>query len=244
MAGFTQERLAVLAQIEREHFWFEGRRRLVLEALRRQVPMGARILDLGCGTGSWLSTLTAEGYEAWGLDALEAAATRCRRIPGAGGVILARGEALPVRPEAFDAVTLLDVLEHGDDERILEETHRVLRKGGSVLATVPAFAWLWSRRDDAAGHRRRYDRRLLGRLLAPPRWANVEMRFYQGLLFPAVAASRLLGRVAGRMRDLEDRPWRWLNRLLATITRVEHALGRFVRMPFGSTVLVMARRGE
>ncbi|MCP5477943.1 MAG: methyltransferase domain-containing protein [Rhodanobacteraceae bacterium] len=56
-----------------------------------------------------------------------------------------------------------DVLEHVDDDTGLREMHRILRPGGRLLLTVPAHRWLWSRRDELAGHQRRYSRSLLSK---------------------------------------------------------------------------------
>ena len=54
-------------------------------------------------------------------------------------------------------VLALDVIEHiEDDLRTLTECCRILKGGGSLIVTVPAFMMLWSPWDDALGHRRRY----------------------------------------------------------------------------------------
>ena len=92
-----------------------------------------------------------------GLDMGLAALRHAR----ARGLAVARGSAenLPVGDAQLDVVVALDVLEHlDDDRRALDEILRVLRPGGVLLATVPAYPFLWSSHDEALGHRRRYRR--------------------------------------------------------------------------------------
>ena len=76
---------------------------------------------------------------------------------GLDSVTLGDASALPYQDERFDLVTSIDVLEHVDDDvSALRETYRVCRKGGMLIATVPAFNFLWSRRDEQLHHKRRY----------------------------------------------------------------------------------------
>ena len=69
------------------------------------------------------------------------------------------------RPQRFDAVLYIDVLEHIEDDRgELERATRLLREGGYLIVLSPAHQWLFSPFDEAIGHFRRYDRRSLGAL--------------------------------------------------------------------------------
>jgi SAM-dependent methyltransferase len=66
---------------------------------------------------------------------------------------------MPFRDGAFDGVTTGETLEHLDeDAAAAREIGRVLREGGSCIATVPALKSLWSASDDYYEHRRRYSR--------------------------------------------------------------------------------------
>ena len=57
----------------------------------------------------------------------------------------------------LDAVTALDVIEHNEDDMaILADSYRILKPGGHIIITVPAFMWLWSHNDDINAHIRRY----------------------------------------------------------------------------------------
>ena len=242
---FSPDRLARLATIEDRHFWFVGRRALLKRLLQRYLRItSAFVVDVGCGTGDMVALMMGRGYRVLGLDLRpEGLEVRHERVPEATFV---RGDvaALPLAGSSCDAVTLLDVLEHVDDVAALKEVRRILRPEGLLFLTVPAFPWLWSYRDKAAGHRRRYSRRGLCRLLTESGFAVQDLRFYQFLLFPALLLTRLLGRKGPQMRDLEEIPPPLLNLLLATLNRVETAVGELVRWPWGSSLVAVCRRVE
>ena len=240
--GFGADRLALIADIEAWHFWFEGRRRLVSDLLRRVVaPGGGRVLDIGCGTGAMSRHLAGLGYRTVGVDPLAGA-----RTPASGQVSLVRGDAraLPVASGSCAAVLLLDVLEHTDDARALGEAHRVLGPAGVSILAVPALPWLWSVRDDKAGHLRRYTRRGVLDLVDRAGFVVERWTGYQCLLLPAVALSRWRARRRRSALAGEEAPGPLINRLFGLVNRMELSLGRFVRWPIGSSLVVQCRRSR
>jgi SAM-dependent methyltransferase len=235
--GFTGDRLAQLARMERWHFWFVGRRALVDGLLERHgVRPELRVLDLGCGTGLMLRRLERRGCRVVGVDMRPEGLRQLRHTSPGSPTVQADATRLPFAGDSFDALLLLDIVEHVDDRALLAEVRRVLRPGGVAVLTVPAFPWLWSFRDEAAGHLRRYTRRGLVRSVAAAGLAVREVRYYQFLLFPLVVATRWLGRRGAAMRDAEERPGGALNALLSRVNRLEAALGRFVPWPWGSSL--------
>ncbi|AUG75087.1 SAM-dependent methyltransferase [Kitasatospora sp. MMS16-BH015] len=99
---------------------------------------GEALLDIGCGTGSFLAGLGAAGHTGplTGLDYSPAAARACAEAPGVRAVV---GDAvrLPFPDGTFEAVTARHMLYHVSDVRAaLREAHRVLRPGGRFLALV------------------------------------------------------------------------------------------------------------
>ncbi len=240
--SFRHDRLARLAEVEDRHFWFLGRSLLVREFVRATLAPPAIVLDCGCGNGASLATLAADGYRTIGVDLLAEGLVRAqRRMPGAW---LARAsvDRLPFADGAFDAALLLDVLEHVDDVTALAEVRRVLRPRGAVVASVPAGPWLWSYRDEDAGHRRRYTRTGFRQLLAETGFELERLRAYQVLLLPVLTITRLLARRWPMLRDAEDQPSPIVNRVLGRITAAELALGHVVPLPWGSSIVAVARK--
>src|SRR5712692_8839121 len=137
------EQYALMARVERAHWWYRGMRRLVAALLDRQLPPPAepesgasesgrlRILDAGCGTGGTTAWLRRYGAVV-GVDVAAEAAPFWRQrglAHGARAAVAAR----PFPAATFDVVTCLDVLYHrqvADEGPVLAELWRVLRPGG------------------------------------------------------------------------------------------------------------------
>ncbi len=153
---------------------------------------------------------------------------------------------MPFPGQCFDLVTALDVLEHvGDDHHGLREMHRVLRPGGQMLITVPAYQWLWSQHDVALDHFRRYT---LGQVRERVQQAGFEIQRLTcciSLLLPAAVALRLSERLRrpteGPHAALIELP-PWLNQLCLASVRLEAALLRWVSLPAGVSIVCLARR--
>lgn len=135
----------------------EACRQLVFRISRYLDLPGARALDVGCQTGALLIALGAMEAHACGVEptvhALEAARRRTRDWGLPASLTASVGEALPFREEAFDLVTLIDVLEHVSDiQETLREAVRVLRPGGALVIQAPnRFSPQWFLRDPHYG---------------------------------------------------------------------------------------------
>src|SRR5205823_2727042 len=136
--------------------------------------------------GSFLEVLERYAHEVVGIEPLVR--------EGNGRMKPGDVQRLPFDAGSVDLVTALDVLEHVDDGSALAEVRRVLRPGGLIVATVPAFRFLWSARDELAAHRRRYRRAELADLFESEGFAIAETAYYQFALFPVLAALRIVGR--------------------------------------------------
>jgi SAM-dependent methyltransferase len=241
---------AELFELEDRHWWFRGRREILLRVLDNELPQSQsgqrRILDVGCGTGALTQRLAAYG-EVQGLDA-DPEAIRFCRLRGMENVQQASGP-FPFEDGEFDLVTALDVLEHVPDDRgMLDEIRRVLAPGGHFLGTVPAYRFLWGPHDEVAQHQRRY--------VAPELRSRVEqaglkvrrLTYFNTLLFPPIAAVRLLRRLrpgAGEARsDCHLGRTGALNGFLRRVFALEAPLVRRVKLPFGVSILVLASKPE
>jgi SAM-dependent methyltransferase len=229
-------------ELEDAHWWFEGRRAVIWALLERAglaAPgQGRRILDAGCGTGRNLVEFQSLG-DARGIDSSPEAIDFCRRR-GVGGAIEARLESLPFEDGAFDLILATDVLEHVEDDLVvLRELRRVAAPGGHLLATVPAYRWLWSQHDHAYHHFRRYTFGRLQRVVRAGGWDPVAASYFNTVLLAPIAAVRVLARrrpVEGGRPDLRLTP-RALNGALLAPMRAEAALiERGVRLPVGVSI--------
>jgi SAM-dependent methyltransferase len=240
---------AEYAEIQHRHWWFVGRRRIIgafLEARLDPAPTpGRRILDIGCGTGTMLGELRRFG-DVYGVDAEPAAVEFCH-AQGETQVELASGDTVPHPDSSFDVVSLLDVIEHVDDDQtLLAEAWRVLRPGGQLLVTVPAFEWMWGEQDVIAHHVRRYTGRQLRDSVQRAGFDVDVLSHFNTILFPPIAAIRLAKRVLpdpDHVRsDFElNKPGR-LNSLLTRVFSAEAGWVARRRLPFGVSIIALARR--
>jgi SAM-dependent methyltransferase len=238
--------------IENRHFWFVARRRLVRRALEHAIAAenrGAlRILEISCATGRNLIEFRDLG-RTLGIDLSEEALAFCRR-QGAQ-VVRANAEALPLCDQTFDVVLALDALEHFDhDDVALAEAFRVLRPGGIAVLTVPACPSLWSRHDEAFHHRRRYRRGELWRLVESAGLGVERMTHYSSFLLPPLFVFRWLRRMLPATEGQAPRSDFHLELpaplvvLLDWVYRLESILVRRVDLPFGASLLAVARRSS
>ena len=232
--------LAVHLGEDRRHWYFRGRLAVLLATLRAWLPPPPlRILELGCGSGNVLGALRPFG-EVVGLEAdpdLRAAA----RAEG----LDVRAGALPgdigVPPGWADVVLLLDVIEHLDDAAAaLAAARSALRRGGTLVVTVPANPRLWSAHDIHLGHRRRYTARTLRRVVEGAGFRIRHLSHFNTVLFPAVALARLVKRIRRDDRHDLRTPRPAVNRLLERVFALErHVVPRHT-LPFGVSLLVIA----
>jgi SAM-dependent methyltransferase len=226
-----------MAAIEETHWWFRGRR-AAINALIARAELGAapRVLDAGCGTGRNLLEYARLGGTAVGAEPEPAAVALA--LERGVEVVQADAERLPFGDASFDLVAATDVLEHTDDDvAALRELHRVAAPGAVLLATVPAYRWLWSGHDDVLQHRRRYTRPELVERARAAGWQPFAATYFNTLLLPLVAAARKLGR---HSRPDHERGG---PAFLAWPMLAEAALiRRGVRFPAGVSIGLLARR--
>jgi SAM-dependent methyltransferase len=214
------------------------------------LPRGSRILDGAVGLGQLAQRLSGRGFRVVGIDYSIDAALHVRRSAGLPAVVgdLTR---MPFRSGVFDAVTTGETLEHLDDDRAAAgEIARVVRSGGTVIATVPALQMLWSSSDDYYEHRRRYSRGALTEMFRRAGFAIAKASFWGFpivLIYDTVFLLPMNKRRA--RRDVESDGGlqsvaragrsRWLVRAVRAVFSIDRA---FSWIPFGPGLLLVARK--
>ena len=236
------EREQLTSQQALGHWYYEAKFQLLLTRLRDAgcLRPDARIADVGCGMGLFMTLLERSGCvrpeQMFGIDPAHPQPTRA--VEGHAAI-------LPDWPDdnAVDVALLMDVLEHTpDDLAVLRQTADHVREGGHVFITVPAFGWLRSTHDRFLGHFRRYScdglRSLIGRC---PELEIVDLHYFYASILPAAVPVRLARRgKQARGSDLKIPP-PWLNGLLKWITRVELKLASRNRAA-GLTAVALCRK--
>jgi SAM-dependent methyltransferase len=235
------------ARVEAEHWWFAGRRHLFAnEMARAEIRQSSWVLDVGVGSGSNLRMLAEMKFpHVIGLDPNPDVVQICQD-KGFASVQQGTICSMPFSSESFDFVLATDIIEHVQDDVVaLQEICRVLRPGGYVLITVPAFQSLWGLQDDVALHYRRYRLGTLLERVAGAQLAIVRSYYFNYLLFAPIWTARQIIRLARiRLQSENELNSPLINRFLTAIFRLDIATAPLLRPPFGVSALVLARKSQ
>ena len=239
----------VMAEQAKVHWWYRARRALVAGALDGELAPGAAIVDVGCGTGDNLATLDDAAAGGGTVVGVELSPYAVRHAPrGACGHVrvgVSRAEQLPFPTACADLVTSMDVIEHLDDAAALAEYHRILRPGGLVLVTVPAYQWLWSAHDDWAAHLRRYTRPRLLATLEQAGFSPIRATYFNSFLVPPAAVLRRtpVRRLVTVEQDEVGAASPAVDAVMTALAGLERRWARGARsIPFGLSIMALARR--
>jgi SAM-dependent methyltransferase len=235
-----------MAAVEARHWWFRGRRAVLAATIRRlNLRPGAKILELGSGSGGNFAMLSAFGD----VTAVEmnAAARALARAKHGGADIraghLPDGLGLTAR---YDLVGLFDVLEHIDDDAAtLVTLRRLLAPGGRAVITVPAYADLFGPHDVALHHKRRYEKAELQAKLRQAGLRVQKLTFINTALLPVAMAVRAADRWLRRSRASGTAvPPAPLNALFARLFAAEAHLLPHMDLPWGLSLLAVVTAAE
>jgi SAM-dependent methyltransferase len=237
--------MKMMLAVDDRHWWYRGRRRIIRSELDKlPLPVGAHVLDAGCGSGRTLEELERYG-QVHGIE-LSPEAAEVARARGSGEVRVGRLEELPWDDATFDLITCLDVIEHTPDDRVtLRELRRVSKPGGWLLVTVPAYQALWSSHDEANQHYRRYVRSMLRAAAADTGWRVERMTSFNSVLLAPAAAVRIAQRRRNRGTAPNHDPGlrlgpAWLNDALERPLQLEARwLARDRTLPAGLSLLAV-----
>ncbi|KAA5543631.1 class I SAM-dependent methyltransferase [Roseiconus nitratireducens] len=222
-----------------QHWWWRSRESVILSILDRYAAgrTDLRILDVGCGDGLFFDALLRFGD----VQGVEKDPTIVDPIgPHRSRIHVGPFEASFRPQQPFSAVLMLDVLEHLDDPwTALRHALTLLRDDGLMVITVPAFNELWTQHDDINHHRIRYTKRSFGKL-AEECSLRVDRCEY---FFHWVAAAKLGVRLKEKIRPTDPRPAEVppaaVNQLLRWGSEIERRLFGWMKLPFGSSLLVV-----
>jgi len=231
--------------LENTYWWFVARRVLVEELLSSEINgrRSLRILDVGCGTGANMSAFAQQGTTIGvdcSIDALSFCQTR-----GLQRLVLSPVENLPFDDQTFDVVTALDVLEHTDDDlQALREIQRVCHRRGLLLITVPAYGFLWSEHDEALKHRRRYAAHELRNKLSVTGFEVQRTSYFITAMFFPILVMRIWQDIFKRSTQPKTSLYMlpgWMNASLIGLLALERRLFRWINLPFGVSIVALAR---
>ena len=248
---YPDEANAFCFAVEEQSFWFDYRNRFIVEAVKQFPPAGP-IADIGAGNGFVSLGLGRAGFPSLVIEPGPAGAANAR-TRGLDPVVCATLSDAGFLPETLDAVGLFDVVEHiADDREFLRLTRGLLKPGGRLYVTVPAFQALWSSEDELVGHHRRYSiRSMTDSLEACGFTVDYATYLFAPLALPLFLLRTLPSRL-GRRTTLD--PARTAAELKPPSGLATRAIGALLdrevarirqrrTIPFGTSCLAVARNG-
>ena len=256
-AGFE-----VLIQMQREHFWYRGRHKLLLKVLKKELlgqfgnKTGLRAIDMGGGCGGWLEYLHEHSFQTFSELALGDSSLRALSLANPIVGSFATRYQIDLLNlgwrEEWDIVFLLDVLEHIPNHvEVLRQIHRSLRPGGLLFVTTPALKFFWTYNDELAQHQRRYDKQDFKVLAKEVNFELLRTEYFMFFLSPALLVSRMLFRPGASATEEQLRahlarthriPTQPINQLLTKLFSLEATMVNFVNFPWGTSILAVFKR--
>lgn len=238
---------AKMAATEDRHWWFCGRRAIAESVIAGlSLPERPEILEIGAGTGGNIAMLSKFGsVQAIEMnDEARAIARDKTGLEFAAGFLPGK---IPFEPGQFDLICLFDVLEHvEEDAESLAVVHNMLKPGGSVVLTVPAHQWLWSRHDEDLHHKRRYSRSSVKARVLGAGFEIVKLTYINTTLLPLAVAARFADRLrkpngSALGQEIPPAP---LNGVMKAIFSAERHLIPALSLPLGVSLLAVLRRAK
>ena len=235
--------MEMISELEDYYWWYKGRLSILDYCFKHFIKNGSRIINIGCGVGN-VSQLASNYGEVVSTDySLKAA--QLTKQKGNDLIFCSSVLDLSLKEDYFDIALCLDVLEHlASDTKGLKEIHRVLKKSGMLIITVPAYNWLWSTSDDIACHYRRYNKKFVESLLQQNGFEISFISYFNCLLFPLALIYILFHLIITKQPKEYDFPKfkRITNWILKKIFACEKHFIRKPGFPYGLSIICLCHR--
>ena len=227
---------------ETESFWYSVRRKLLREAVAQTLhgKREARVLDLGC-----TAQLQFENEALYRVCNLHSSlkAIAFRQMEEDSNLVCSRMEELGLASNSLDCIVAGDVLQAcPDDVVVLREIRRVLKEGGQLCLTVPAYSFLWGEDDEARGSYRRYTISELRRKMTTCGLQVQRASYFVASTFPALVVGRAASNMFHTSINRQPLPQRsrLANAAMELLLDGERHLMHYINFPFGTRIVCWA----
>ena len=240
---------SAMYETEDTHFWYKGMRVITKELFKQILPKKRRnfILDAGCGTGANIKMLQRYGT-VQGFDIEKKAIEYCKKR-GLKNVKVGTITDIKNKKDQFDIVTCFDVMgqmEVKSEKKAIQEFNRVLKPNGIVLIRIAAYDWLKGYHDKSVHTKHRFTSNETTELLEKNGFKILKSTYANTLLFPLVIFRRFVLNKLGsqqkhRSSDVQNiNPV--LNDIFYQLLLIESFLLKYISLPFGLSVIVVAQK--
>ncbi len=201
---YNADYLNKLYNFEKKHFWFHHRKKIILSYLKKFVPnRNVSILEIGAGTGNIAGEIISSGYKNYSVGELHVSGLEYAKTYGCSKLYQFDVYSSPFKNH-FDVICMFDVLEHlTEDEKVLKTLNDMLKPGGLVILTLPAFNFLWCNIDAVSGHKKRYIREDIKSLSSKTKFSILKNKYFFSNIFPFLILRSLINKKASK-KTIED----------------------------------------
>ena len=223
---------------QKEHWWFQARKKIIDQIISNNISKkNNNILDFGSGSGVNLDILKKYGS----VDVHEKNKF-ARSILKKDKNVKTIFSNLKLKKNYYDIILLADVIEHIEKPKILiKNLKKFLKKDGQLLITVPAYQFLFSKKDEVLGHYRRYNMNTLKKELKEFKIVNISY-FITFLSLPIIILT-IINKIFKRdyISKVETTPNYILNKILYIIFKSEKFFLRYFNFSFGISIYILVK---
>ena len=224
---------------QEKHWWFQARKKIIDQIISNiNLKKNNNILDFGAGSGVNLDMLEKYGL----VDVHEQNKYAKKIIKKRHKKIKNLYSTLKIKKKFYDLILVADVIEHvKKPKNLLKDLKKFLKKDGRILITVPAYQFLFSRKDEALGHYRRYNKNHLKNELSGFKIENIS--YFNTFLCIPIIIMTLLNKLLKRdyIKEVETTPNFILNKLLYIVFAAERYFIKYLNLPFGVSIYILAK---
>ncbi len=224
---------------QEKHWWFQARKQIIDQIISNiKLKKKNNILDFGSGSGVNLNMLEKYGP----VDIHEKNKFARIAIKNKNKKIKNLYSTLKIRKNFYDLILIADVIEHvRRPKNLLRNLKKFLKKDGRILITVPAYQFLFSKKDKALGHYRRYNKKLLENELTEFKIENIS--YFNTFLCIPIIIMTLLNKFLKRdyIKEVETTPNFFINKLCFIIFAAEKYFIKYLNFSFGISIYILVK---
>jgi 2-polyprenyl-3-methyl-5-hydroxy-6-metoxy-1,4-benzoquinol methylase len=227
-----------------DHFWIQWRFNSILGIREIRELAGARLFEVGCGNGLVIGQF--ESMPNIIVDGCDLNLLALNQIENSKGDIYLLNifENPQELVGKYSGILLLDVIEHiDDDNEFLATSCNYIDDDGLIIINVPAMNVLFSRYDKRAGHKRRYNKKMLKELFKKNDIEIISIRYWGFLLLPAAVIRKFILYFTPERKIIKvgfQPPNQALNWFCKMLMKIENKL--FSSPLLGTSLIAVGRR--
>jgi 2-polyprenyl-3-methyl-5-hydroxy-6-metoxy-1,4-benzoquinol methylase len=218
------------------HYYRES---LLINHINKNLKEGS-ILDAGFGNGSLSLRLSKGNYNIIGIDLSQEFIDYASEKIQSPKIKLKKGDItnLDFKNNTFDGIVCSEVLEHiEEEEEAIKEFYRTLKEDGKLFISVPANPKLWDKSDEWAGHKRRYTKNQLKKLLEANGFKIIKIHYW-GFPLTRLYHRKIYLKTLNNQK-LKKTKLKKYSKYLSNIFKIDNL---FNNLPLGIGLIVVAQK--